>query len=445
MAPLRFTIKAASPTCDARVGTLVTAHGAFETPAFMPVGTLGSVKGLLPHLVAQTGSQIVLANTFHLALRPGAETVEALGGLHAFMQWPGPILTDSGGYQVFSLADCATIDDEGAVFRSPIDGARIALTPERAMEIQRRLGSDIAMALDDCPPGVDPRRAADSATVDAAALAARAREANERSARWLERCVKAWRSGGACERQALFGIVQGGTDLEERARSVQWTCAHDLPGYAVGGVAVGEGPEEIRRVVTFTAPRLPADRPRYLMGVGYERDIVMAVRAGCDMFDCVLPTRNGRSASAFTRSGQIRLRNARFARDPRPLDPACRCLACDPLAHGWAGAPTVAEGADLAAPPTRPCFSRAYIRHLFLAGEMLGPILVSLHNLAHFQRLMADIRQAIRREAQGEREQPWTELRANWPVLSGSKAEEPAPPGKAPSGGAREDVLPQGS
>jgi len=444
MAPLRFTIEAASPTCEARVGLAVTAHGAFETPAFMPVGTLGSVKGLLPHLVAQSGSQILLANTFHLALRPGAETVEALGGLHAFMQWPGPILTDSGGYQVFSLADRATIDDEGAVFRSPIDGARIALTPERAMEIQRRLGSDIAMALDDCPPSVDPRRATvdalgaprGAAASDAAALAARAREANERSARWLERCVRAWRSGGACERQALFGIVQGGTDLEERARSVQWTCAHDLPGYAVGGVAVGEGPEQIRRVVTFTAPRLPADRPRYLMGVGYERDIVMAVRAGCDMFDCVLPTRNGRSASAFTRSGQIRLRNARFARDPRPLDPACRCLACDPLAHGWAGAPTVAEGADLAAPPTRPCFSRAYIRHLFLAGEMLGPILVSLHNLAHFQRLMADVRRAIRREAQGEGEGPWRELERSWPVLTQTPDEAQRP---------AQDAAPQGS
>lgn len=413
--PIRFTIDTRCADSAARAGRIETPHGAFDTPAFMPVGTRGSIRGLPPNLVAGTGSQIILANTFHLALRPGAERVKRLGGLHAFMQWPGPILTDSGGYQVFSLADAATITDEGAVFRSPVDGAEIALTPERAIEIQRDLGADIIMALDDCPPSVDPRRAASRGAAAAPAHRSkregpmRIREASERTIRWLERCAEAHGASPARERQALFGIIQGGTDLDDRQWSIDRVCSVELPGYAIGGVAVGEGPDEIRTVVQFAGPRLPETKPRYLMGVGYEADLVMAVRAGCDMFDCVLPTRNGRAASAFTRAGQIRLKNACFADDPRPLDPACDCLCCAPQAHGWS-APIPGLGSPEGA-ADGPCFSRAYLRHLFLAGEMLGPMLVSLHNVRHFQRLMVDIRRAIREDA-------WSALARAWPVAA---------------------------
>jgi len=416
--PIQFNILHQSKSSKARVGRIETRHGGFDTPAFMPVGTRGSLKGLLPGLVADTGSQIILANTYHLLLRPGADLVAKLGGLHAFMQWPGPILTDSGGYQVFSLADASNITDGGVTFRSHIDGSLIDLTPERAMQVQQGLGADIIMAFDDCPPSVEPvnngqasgGRPAPRAPLPTGDGDKRVYEACERTIRWLERCVRAHRTAGADGRQALFGIVQGGTNLDERAWAIERVCSFDLPGYAIGGVAVGEGPEEIRRVVEFSAPRLPSDRPRYLMGVGYERDIVAAVRAGCDTFDCVLPTRNGRSACAFTRDGQIRLKNARFADDPRPIDTACDCLACHPSLHNWAGpVPGGAPSQGGTEAPNRPCFSRAYLRHLFQAGEMLGPILVSLHNVRHFQRLMVDIRQAIR-------EDTWPALALAWPV-----------------------------
>jgi len=403
----------------ARVGVARTPHGDFDTPAFMPVGTKGALKGLLPGLVAQTGSQVVLANTYHLLLRPGPERVRALGGLHRMMVWPGPILTDSGGYQAYSMADINTIGDDGVRFRSIVDGSWIDLTPERAIEAQHALGADIIMAFDDCPPSVDPhtfnltRRRLAAQRQRAAGAGRRGEEydhdrrldeAHERTTRWLHRCVRAHAAAGRLDEQALFGIVQGGTDLHRRSRSVEQVCQFDLPGYAIGGVAVGEGFEQIAGVVEHTCRRMPEDRPRYLMGVGYERDIVAAVRAGVDMFDCVLPTRNGRNANAFTPEGQVRLKNARFAEDELPIDPACDCHACRPDLHGWPWDGLRRAGADEPGP-----FSRAYIRHLFLAEEMLGPILVSLHNVRHFQRLLVDIRGAIR-------EDDWSGFARRWPV-----------------------------
>jgi len=397
---LRFEILNQSAQTEARVGRVTTPHGSFDTPAFMPVGTKAAMKGLLPSMVRETGSQIILSNTYHLILRPGVDLVERMGGLHGFMGWDGPILTDSGGYQVYALGDINRVTEEGVVFRSHIDGAVIELTPESSVQAQHQLGADIIMAFDDCPPSVDPRSYNETRRRLAAQRAAsreaeydhdrRLDEANERTARWLERCAAAHLESGRADRQALFGIVQGGTDLAKRDWSVERVCGVDLPGYAIGGVAVGEGFEEIVQVVAHTAPRLPRDKPRYLMGVGYERDLVAAVRAGCDMFDCVLPTRNGRSANAFTPSGQIRLKNARFAEDRRPLDETCDCPAC--AGDGRQGG-----------------YSRAYLRHLFLAEEMLGPILVSLHNVRHFQRLMLDIREAIRQD-------DWSALARRWPV-----------------------------
>ncbi|MCC5824097.1 MAG: tRNA guanosine(34) transglycosylase Tgt [Phycisphaerales bacterium] len=408
-APLRFTIHARSG--HARVGTVETPHGSFETPAFMPVGTKGTVKGVLPHLVRATGAQILLNNTYHLMLRPGSELIQRLGGVHRFMNWDGPILTDSGGYQAYSMADINAVDDDGVSFKSIVDGSVIRMTPESAVRIQNELGPDIMMAFDDCPPSVDPA----AAPVNQARLRHAARRdagrkagydhaqrldlANERTVRWLERCRAAH---ARPDEQALFGIIQGGTDLGRRDWCIERICGIDLPGYAIGGVAVGETSDEIARVVRHTAPKMPQEKPRYLMGVGYERDITAAVLAGVDMFDCVLPTRNARNANAFTaepgEKGQIRLKNARFAEDPRPLEPGCDCPACDPSAHAW---------------PTRDGlpFSRAYVRHLFQAEEMLGPILVTLHNLRFFQRLTADLRRAIR-------EEDWAGFVARRPHLS---------------------------
>lgn len=370
--PLQFTISTRCQSTAARVGRVQTPHGGFDTPAFMPVGTRGSIKGLTPRQVAGTGSQIILNNAYHLMLRPGDELVARRGGVQKFMRWEGPILTDSGGYQAFSMSDINAIDDDGVTFASIIDGSRIRLTPERSMEVQNNLGADIIMAFDDCPPAsadvIDPERL---------------REANERTIRWLQRCVKAH---ARPDEQALFGIVQGGIDMDMRQQSAQDICGIDLPGYAIGGVAVGEGSELIRAVTEFTAPLLPVDKPRYLMGVGYERDIVAAVRAGVDMFDCVLPTRNGRNANIFTRIGRLHLRNAAYREDDRVIEEGCDCEAC--------------SGG----------FTRAYLRHLFIAKEMLGPILASLHNIRHFQRLLLDIRRAIRDDA-------WSCLHRSWPVL----------------------------
>ena len=407
MSALGFEILGRSASTRARRGRVSTPHGAFDTPAFMPVGTKGTVKGILPPQVRATGAQILLNNTYHLLLRPGPETVQALGGVHAFMGWDAPILTDSGGYQAYSLADINAVDDDGVTFRSIVDGSKVRMTPEIAMRVQNQLGADIIMAFDDCPPSMDPtearanqsrlRQAVERDTPKKKGYdhAERLRVANERTVRWLERCKA---SHERAADQALFGIVQGGTDEAARRWSAERICNIDLPGYAVGGVAVGEPHEQIVAAVRFTTPLLPQEKPRYLMGVGYERDIVEAVKAGIDMFDCVLPTRNGRNAFAFTRQGPIKLRNAGHALDPAPIEAGCDCPACDPAKHNW---PT---------PDGRP-LSRAYIRHLFMAEEMLGPILVSLHNLRHFQRLMSDLRNTITTD-------DWAGFESRWPVLT---------------------------
>lgn len=420
----------------ARMGRVTTPHGTFDTPAFMPVGTRGTVKGVLPHLLRATGAQICLGNTYHLLLRPGPALVKQLGGLHAFMNWNAPILTDSGGYQAFSMADINAVDDEGVTFKSIIDGAMVRLTPESATQTQNDLGADVIMAFDDCPPplnagGAGERETATEGRVDgnrgpvhgadttntaseeadprltrvlrrdkikgAVSHAERLKIANERTVRWLERCKAAHQRSAD---QALFGIVQGGTDLEQRSWCAERIANIELPGYAIGGVAVGEQFADIFRVVAHTAPLLPDAKPRYLMGVGYERDLLAAALAGVDMFDCVLPTRNARNANAFTPTGQMRLRNAKFADDPRPVDESCDCLACSGRAEP--GSP-VTEHA-------RP-FSRAYLRHLFMVDEMLGPILLSLHNLRHFQRFMADLRATIPTD-------DWEGFVRRWPIAA---------------------------
>lgn len=394
MTALRFQILARSASNRARLGRVTTPHGSFDTPAFMPVATAAAMKGLTPTQIRGTGSQIILNNAYHLFLRPGGDRLERFGGTHRFMRWDGPVLTDSGGYQAYSMSDTAVLGEDGVTFRSFIDGSKVHLGPESSMRVQNQIGADIIMAFDDCAPaalpeeGADERRLARTRRIEDHAR--RLEEAHERTLRWLERCVRAH---ARPQDQALFGIVQGATNLDLRRRSVEGVCAHDLPGFAIGGVAVGEGTDAIRKVVEFTAPLLPESKPRYLMGVGYERDVVMAVAAGVDMFDCVLPTRNGRNANAFTRNGSIRLRNARFADDHAPIDPSCDCEAC-------------AGG-----------FSRAYLRHLFTAEEMLGPTLVSVHNIRHFQRLMMDIRTAIREDA-------WSWLLGSWPCI-GAGQEQP--------------------
>jgi queuine tRNA-ribosyltransferase len=353
MPPLRYELLARDTHTRARLGRVTTRHGIFDTPAFMPVGTQGTIKGVLPDHVAATGSQIILANTYHLMLRPGEQVVADLGDLHRFMSWPGPILTDSGGFQVFSLADINRITDDGVTFKSHIDGSMVHLTPARSIAVQNALGADIIMAFDECPPGDAPRE------YQVQAL--------ERTLRWAELCVAAH---ARPDDQSLFGIVQGGTDLNLRARCAERLIAMDFPGYAIGGLAVGEGFEGMKSVLAATTPALPEHKPRYLMGVGFPRDIIEAVASGVDMFDCVMPTRNGRNAYAFSAAGPIRLRNSQFQRDSGPIEAGCDCYACR-------------------------AFSRGAIRHFFFAGEMLGPILVSLHNIRFYQRLMADVRRAI--------------------------------------------------
>lgn len=354
---IQFTLLGTDST--ARRGLLETPHGKVDTPVFMPVGTQATVKGLTPEQVASTGASIILGNTYHLTLRPGEELIAELGGLHPFMGWNGPILTDSGGYQVYSLATQRKIDDRAAVFRSHIDGQLLELSPEKAVAIQEQLGSDIAMCLDECPPsGTDP---------------AYLREAVRRTILWAERCKKAHRRPD----QALFGIVQGATDLQLRADCARALMDIDFPGFALGGFSVGETPEQMTTALAPTAALLPSGKPRYLMGVGRPGDILAGVAAGIDMFDCVLPTRNGRNAQAFTMSGPIRLRNACHKRDPGPLESGCNCYACRN-------------------------FSRAYLHHLFQADEMLGPTLLSLHNVTFYCRLMTEVRSAIQEQRFGE-------------------------------------------
>ena len=351
--PVQFETTALDVGSSARCGILRTPHGSLETPAFMPVGTQATVKGVLPEHLRGTGSRMILANTYHLALRPGDEEVAAMGGLHAFMDWDGPILTDSGGFQVFSLAARARITEAGASFRSHLDGSLLELTPERAVAIQQNLGSDVAMCLDVCPA-----LPASKETIAAAV---------DRTVRWAGRCKEAHTRPD----QALFGIVQGGSHADLRQGCAEALIGLDFDGYAVGGVSVGEGREQVRRALEVTSPHLPEDRPRYLMGVGRPQDILDAIATGIDLFDCVLPTRNGRNATCLTSKGTVKLRNAGHRRDPRPIEEGCQCLACRR-------------------------FSRSYLRHLFIANEMLGPILASIHNLTYLQSLTRAAREAIR-------------------------------------------------
>ena len=338
----------------ARAGRLSTAHGVIETPAFMPVGTAATVKAMTSEGVAATGARIVLGNTYHLMLRPGAERLASLGGLHRFMNWPHAILTDSGGFQVMSLQSLRKISEEGVAFRSHLDGSRHLLTPEKSVEIQRLLRSDITMALDECTPFPAEREQV-AASMDL-------------SMRWAERSRAAF-----AERKGhgIFGIVQGGVHADLREESARRLVAIGFDGYAIGGLAIGEGQPTTFAMVDATVPFLPADRPRYLMGVGKPSDLVGAVKRGVDLFDCVLPTRSGRTGQAWTREGSLNLRNARHADDPAPLDPACRCPACTG-------------------------YSRAYLHHLVKAGEILASMLLTRHNLTYYADLMAGLRAAIR-------------------------------------------------
>src|SRR6056297_1906255 len=354
---------------EARAGVIDTPRGQIATPAFMPVGTAATVKGMMPGSVAQTGAQIVLGNTYHLMLRPGAERIARLGGLHRFMNWERPILTDSGGFQVMSLAGLRKLTERGVTFRSHVDGSRHALTPERSMEIQRLLGSDIVMAFDECP----------ALPADRARLA----ESMQLSMRWAQRSRDAF---GDRPGHALFGIQQGGLERDLREESAEALQAIGFDGYAVGGLAVGEGQAAMFDCLDYAPGMLPQDKPRYLMGVGKPDDILGAVQRGIDMFDCVLPTRSGRTGQAFTRRGVVNIKNARHADDPRPLDEGCSCPACRD-------------------------FSRAYLHHVFRSGEMISGMLLTWHNLHYYQDLMAGIRSAI---ASGRLDAFAAEARAGW-------------------------------
>lgn len=346
-----FTISATDGA--ARRGTVSTAHGEIRTPAFMPVGTAATVKGMTPEAVRETGADILLGNTYHLMLRPGAERVGRLGGLHKFMNWERPILTDSGGFQVMSLNELRKIDENGVTFKSHIDGKRFELTPERSMEIQNHLDATITMAFDECTPyPADHKTAATSM---------------QRSMRWAKRSSEAFETR---QGYGLFGIVQGSTYEDLRLESVKALTDIGFEGYAIGGLAVGEGQEAMFSTLEFTTPEMPADKPRYLMGVGKPDDLVGAVMRGIDMFDCVLPTRSGRNAQAFTRFGTVNMRNARHSDDTRPLDELCGCPACRN-------------------------YSRAYLHHLFKAKEILGAMLLTWHNLQYYQDLMKGMRAAI--------------------------------------------------
>lgn len=370
----RFDLHHTDAGCSARRSTFHTPHGPVDLPAFMPVGTQASVKGLTIDQVRSTGAQMVLSNTYHLALRPGEDVIRDLGGLHKVMGWTGPILTDSGGFQIFSLAQQTKINEKAAIFRSHIDGSLLELSPERAIAIQEALGSDIAMVLDHV--------LALPATDDAI------RDACDRTIRWAQRCqAAATRSD-----QAQFAIIQGGLNPELRVWCARQLADLNFPGYAIGGLSVGEAPEDMYKVLDVVCPAMPVDKPRYLMGVGTPQDLLNAIRRGVDVFDCVMPTRNGRNALAFTDSGPMRLRNKIHERDQRPVEEGCPCLACR--------------------------HSRGYLRHLFMADEMLGPILLSHHNLTYYQRLLADARAAI----EEDRFVPFYESRlAGWSASLGSQ------------------------
>ena len=338
----------------ARCGSLLTQHGEIETPTFMPVGTAATVKAMMPASVKETGAQILLGNTYHLMLRPGASRIKDLGGLQKFMGWDGPILTDSGGYQVMSLSQLRKLDEDGVTFRSHIDGSYHKLTPEKSIEIQQDLGSNITMAFDECTPFPVSEEEAERSML--------------LSMRWAERSKQSFNDRDGF---GLFGIVQGSIFESLRIQSAEKLKRIGFDGYAVGGLAVGEGHETMINVLKMTVPCLPEDKPRYLMGVGKPRDLLVAVQNGVDMFDCVLPTRSGRTGQAFTRRGEVNLRNARHASDPRPLDAECNCPACQQ-------------------------FSRAYLHHLVKSGEILGAMLLTWHNLRYYQDLMRGLREAIK-------------------------------------------------
>ena len=377
MSNFAFHLRHRDAVTAARRGEFVTPRGEVQTPAFMPVGTQGTVKGLTIDQVGATGAEMILANTYHLALRPGHETVRRLGGLHAMCGWEGPILTDSGGFQVFSLARINRVSEQAATFRSHIDGRTVELTPEHSIEIQGALGSDVAMVLDH--------------VIALPAESAAVRDAMERSVRWARRCLRASRR----DDQALFAIVQGGLDPELRGECARELTAEPFDGYAVGGLSVGEPPAEMYRITEITTGELPADKPRYLMGVGRPIDLLESIARGIDLFDCVMPTRSGRNALAFTDAGPVKLRNAVHRHDTRPLEQGCPCVACR--------------------------HSRGYLRHLFIAGEMLGPILATIHNLSYYQRLIAAARAAI----EADRFADYVEERkAGWGMASRSAAAE---------------------
>ena len=348
-----FQCQAACNQTHARAAVFHTPHGIVETPRFMPVGTLATVKGISPQQLKAANAQMILANTYHLHLQPGEDIVRGAGGLHSFMGWNQPILTDSGGFQVFSLSELRQITDTGVTFKSPRDGSIIEITPERAIQIQNALGADVIMAFDECPPA--------DATKEQVATA------TNRSYRWLKRCIAAHQD---TKRQALFGIVQGGIYLDLRTQAVQQLTELDLPGYAIGGVSVGESPELINATVKHTAPLLPANKPRYLMGVGTYREMTQAIAAGIDLFDCVIPTRFGRHGTALVQGERINIKNAQYKRDYQPLDKTCPCYACQN-------------------------FSRAYLNHMVRSQEMLGYIMLSLHNITELIRFTQHIRQAI--------------------------------------------------
>jgi len=349
---MAFAFSVLSRAGSARRGRLTTDHGTVETPVFMPVGSLGAVKGVTATELEAAGASVMLSNLYHLALRPGIERLEALGGIHAFTGWSRPILTDSGGFQVFSLARLSEVDDDGVTFRNHIDGGEMRLTPESVVDYQRRIGVDIAMVLDECPPWPVARQAAEDSLV--------------RTLAWAQRARASWSPGPT----SLFGIVQGSVFPDLRERAVRELTAMDFPGYAIGGVSVGEPSEDRHRVVEWTADELPADKPRYLMGVGTPWDIVHAVMHGVDMFDCVLPSRNGRHGLLYTRQGALRLKNARFGDDPRPIEEGCTCPACATS-------------------------SRAFLHHLLRTGELTGKVLATLHNLRFYLDFMQDLREAI--------------------------------------------------
>ncbi|MBL8937282.1 MAG: tRNA guanosine(34) transglycosylase Tgt [Archangium sp.] len=349
---VRYELLHVDATTGARRGRLHTPHGTIETPIFMPVGTAGSVKACAPDDLRALEAQIILGNTYHLMLRPGEKLIGEMGGLHRFISWERPMLTDSGGFQVYSLSEMRKITEEGATFQSHLDGAKHMLSPERSIEIQETLGADIIMAFDECPPALSERSYLEPSLA--------------RTTRWLGRCVSAW----SRLRSSLFGIVQGGLFEDLRRRHAEEICAIDLPGYALGGYAVGEAPEQMHAGVAFSAPLLPKDKPRYLMGVGTPIDLVTCVGAGVDMFDCVMPTRNARNGFLFTSQGKLVIKHARYAKDPRPLDPACTCYTCR-------------------------TFSRSYLRHLFNAKELVAMRLNTIHNLHFYLGLMKEARLAI--------------------------------------------------